>query len=131
MNVESRSFLDALLQQSTGLSAQYSADVEYWAPEEPPFIVLLGALGRQIVEEFEQAGADANKRIFALIEEAVADNGDLGTAVTTGLIEAIVNKAERMDLWLPISNCFGKLSLNYIDAWFAQQERIARTIAFG
>ena len=57
--------------------------------------------------------------------------GEFGTALATGLIEALVIKAERLNLWQPISKSFGKLSRDYIDAWFAQQESIARTIAQG
>ena len=134
MNVQSREFVEALVRESPGLQAVYREDLDYWAPDEPPVTVLFGALGRRIVEEFEQAGTDANQRIFALIESGMADKdlqGEFSTALATGLIEALVNKAERMNLWQPISESLGKLSRDYVDAWFAQQESIARTIAQG
>ncbi len=134
MDLKSRDFVEALVRESPGLQAVYRDDVDYWFPEEPPVTVLFGTLGRRIAEDFEHASSETNLRIFTLIESGMSDNdpqGEFRTALATGLIEALVNKAEQMKLWEHISKSFGRLSRDYVDAWFAQQESIARTIAHG
>jgi hypothetical protein len=131
MESKTREFVEALINESPGLRAAYLQSIEEYDGDDLPNL-LLGDLGIEIVREFEQAGTATNQRIFALIESGMGDDdpeGEFGTALATGLIEAVVGEAERMNLWQPISESLGKLSRAYIDAWFEQQESIARTIA--
>jgi hypothetical protein len=83
-----------------------------------------------MASDFDRVGKVINERRFALIESGVGDDGELGTAIATGLVESLVSNAElEKGLWPRILPNFGKRSREYIQAWFALQERIARDLA--
>jgi hypothetical protein len=130
MQPDTREFVEALVEDSPRLQAVYREFLDEWAIDDQPEIVLFGALGRQIASDFDRVEKETNERRFALIESGVDDEGELGTAIATGLIESLVSNAELQEgLWPRILPSFGKRSREYIEAWFALQESIAQDLA--
>lgn len=114
-------FLTLLMACSGRVRSTYQEVVEDWYPEEPPITTLFAALGKQIVEDFDISETDLNRRIFSLIEQAMESSDQrLVTAVATGLIEAMVNRAARRDGLLErLKASLGPQSLNHANAWLA------------
>lgn len=121
MDVRCQEFIDSLIALSHGLRAAWRETVEYWKPDEPPITTLFAAFGHRIAEDFDNVGADANRRVFLLIEKAMGSgHTELVTAVATGLIEALVAQAaQREGLWQRMSPSLGPLSLHHANAWLA------------
>lgn len=112
-------FIRLLSVASNGVQEAYQDVLDEWRPEEPPVTMLFAALGYRIADDFFCTNTDANLRIFSLIEQAV-ESGDqeLLTAVTTGLIEALVTRAVQIEgLWSQLVPMLGPRSLQHADAW--------------
>jgi hypothetical protein len=58
MEVICQNFINALIENSTGLLNAYQDSRAYWEPDEPPITILFGELGRRIVEDFDAVGSD-------------------------------------------------------------------------
>lgn len=114
-------FLGLLVAASDGVQAAYREIIDEWRPEEPPVTTLFAALGYRIAEDFDSAGIDANRRLFLLIEQAMESSDQaLVTAVATGLIEALVNRAvQRECVWKQIAPLLGPRSLHHAEAWLS------------
>lgn len=115
-------FLSLLTKASGGVRAAYKKSVDEWEPEEPPVTTLFAVIGDRIAEDFALAGVDANRRIFLLIENAMA-RGDLElvTAVATGLVEALVSRAVQTDgLWEQMVPLLGAKTEFHAKAWLGQ-----------
>ncbi|WP_428377504.1 hypothetical protein [Lichenicoccus sp.] len=90
----------------------------YWDPDEPPDTTLLADLGRQIVDDFPSVGDAINDQLLLEIEGAMASGDeDLIIAVATGMIEAMVGRANRLGTWNDIRPRLGKLSGDHADWW--------------
>jgi hypothetical protein len=114
-------FVGLLSEASDGVQAAYQEVLNEWQPEGPPVTTLFDTLGDRIAEDFGSSEVDANRRIFSLIEQAM-ESGDqkLVTAVATGLIEALVNRAARSEgLWEEIASLLGPRSRHHAEAWLA------------
>jgi hypothetical protein len=114
-------FVDLLAATSGGVQAAHQEVLGEWLLEEPPVTTLFAALGDRIAEDFDSTSADSSHEMFLLIEKAM-DSGDPGlvTAVATGLIEALVNRAVRSEsLWTRIAPLLGPRSLNHAEAWLS------------
>ena len=105
-------FLSLLTAISRGVQAVHHEVLDDWQPQEPPITLLFAAIGHRIAEEFVDAGVETNRRLFSLIEQAM-ESGDqmLATAVATGLIEALSNRAAQTEhLWEQITPFLGPRS---------------------
>lgn len=115
-------FVSSLVIAFDGAQAAYQEVLGEWQPEEPPVTTLFAALGDRIAEDLVCAGVDVNRRTFSLIEQAMeSSDQELVTAVATGLIEALVNRAVRSNgLWTRMAPLLGPRSLHHAEAWLAQ-----------
>jgi uncharacterized protein (DUF433 family) len=112
-------FVGLMVAASVGLQVAYLDVVAQWRPDEPPITILFGAFGDRIADDFDSYGVDTNREIFSLIEKAM-ESGDLllTTAVATGLVEALVGRAERYEgLWSRVVPFLGPGSLYHAEAW--------------
>lgn len=116
-----RNFVELLAAASGGARAAYHEVLDEWRPDEPPTTILFSALGNQIAEEFNCADTETNNRVFSLIEQAMQSNDQrLTTAVATGLIEALVNRAvQSAGLWNEMAPLLGPKSLHHAEAWLS------------
>lgn len=81
-------------------------------------LMLFGEIGRGITESFSTLLIEEKKIIFSLIEESISDSPNtLDTYVTTGLLEAMYNKAQNIGNWNDISECLLSKSLAYLNQW--------------
>jgi len=119
MKIILQEFVESLIEQSIELRAVYQESVEYWAPDVPPITIILGELGRQIVDGLNDVEPEVNRRIFQLIEAAMKSaDGDLQTAVASGLIEAIVTRTDQDEhVWEIVSSMLGELSRKHAESW--------------
>jgi hypothetical protein len=111
-------FTDALIRVLPYLSEVHQRTVDYWSPDEPPVTILFADLGRAISDGFE--GLDEKKRveIFELIESGInSDDEVLGTAVATGLIEAMLGRAYRINIWGKMEKYFIGSSKRHAQVW--------------
>lgn len=68
---------------------------KYWYPQTTPVVILFAQIGKAIAGNFCHLDESQKKAIFKHIEEGMDSlNDELATAVATGLIEAIVTKAD-------------------------------------
>lgn len=116
MSVLVDSFILEITACLSGLSTAHQAIIDYWAPDNPPVTVALGELGSRIVDDFNSVDRATNEAIFKKIEEALAQ-GDISTAVATGMIEGIVGRAAHVNIWDKVQPLFGKLSASHAAAW--------------
>jgi hypothetical protein len=118
MSVPVDSFVREIAACSPSVGAARQATIDYWAPDNPPAIIALSELGRRIVDDFNSVSPATNEAIFKLIEEALAvGDAELATAVATGIIEGIVGRAVRIDIWNEVHPRFGKLSASHAKVW--------------
>jgi hypothetical protein len=114
-----RTFIDAAVVLLPQLKATESKLCQQWLPDEPPPTIVLGEFGTQIFLAFENNQIVFLKELLSLIEDAVKDSDRfLSTAVTTGLIEAIVSEADRNPLaWNSLIEQLGPQSARNAIAW--------------
>lgn len=119
MNKNSKDFIIQLTKLSNLLEDEMQNTVKYWEPEEPPITVLFGDIGREITKQFYNFECETKNKIFALIEQGInSDDDELGTAVATGTIEAMVGSAYNdKKLWEAIKSSFGEASRDHAVAW--------------
>ncbi len=87
--------------------------------EDLIFVSVLGFIGIYIFDNYELISKDRLSKLFTLIEESVHHEDEyIGTAVATGLLEAMVNKGDKnSEKWRGVWQHFGKESKEYIKAW--------------
>lgn len=89
----------------------------FWAPDQPLATCLLGALGQAFAGQFSAVSPADRAVVMAHVEDGMADEGDLGIAVATGFIEAMIHRAEADDTWPVVEQGLGPLSRQYADAY--------------
>jgi len=111
-------FIDSIGAKSSALGTTYAETNEYWEPDEPPLTSLFAALGDRIAEEFDKGG-EIDRSVSDLIERAMeSDDEQLVTVVATGLIEAMVARAEtQKDTWTRIAAWLGNTSRRHAEVW--------------
>ncbi len=121
MSIECQKFLDSLGAISAGVKSAEQEMLKEWFPELPPVTTLFAAVGYRIAEDFDKNGEQINRSLFSLIESAMkSDDLVLGTAVATGLLEALVGRvAQEEGLWVRISPLLGPSSLHHAEAWMS------------
>ena len=91
---------------------------EFWSPDKPPAVVLLGSLGGAFAAGFQTLNARDRKAVAEWLEDGMKGGADyLGTAVATGFIEALIHKAEADGIWPEVEAVLGPLSHDFAAAY--------------
>ncbi len=91
---------------------------EFWSPDKPPAVVLLGGLGDAFAAGFQTLSARDRNAVAEWLEDAMTGGADhLGTAVATGFIEALIHKAESNGIWPEVEAVLGPLSQDFAAAY--------------
>lgn len=79
--------------------------MDYW-PDNPPWTSLFGKIGFSICENWSSLNVEEKSNFFEIIELPMYEQDDyLKTAITTGLIEAIVHFTDNdKNLWAEIES---------------------------
>src|SRR4051794_40543653 len=117
VNEAGRNFLRQITALSPELAASYEETLKQWQPDFPPSIVIFGGIGLRIADQFDRMSSKTIDAIFDLIETGMADGDhDLLAAVATGLIEAMVARAEMTEGKLDrVRSRLGPLSKSHAD----------------
>lgn len=87
---------------------------EFWSPDKPPAVVLLGSLGSAFTAGFQTLSTQDRKAVAEWLEDGMKGGTDyLGTAVATGFIEALIHKAEASGIWPEVEAALGPLSHDF------------------
>ena len=91
---------------------------EFWSPDKPPVVVLLGNLGGAFAAGFQTLSTGDKKAVAEWLEYGMKGGADdLGTAVATSFIEALVHKAEANGIWPEVEAVLGPLSQSFAAAY--------------
>ncbi len=91
---------------------------EFWFPDKPPAVVLLGNLGTAFATGFRTLSAHDRKTVAEQVKNGMTGEADYaGTAVATGLIEALIHDAEASGTWPEIEATLGSLSRSFATAY--------------
>ncbi len=112
-------YAESMLSKSEFLRTHCNDVNEYRDPEEPMPTLLLASFGLQMAAHFEQIPPAEWKALVRAIEEGVSNKDkDIGEAVATGLLEAMVNYAEATEgLWPEIEARLGPEARDYVEAY--------------
>jgi hypothetical protein len=111
-------FLRDMASLSPDVTAAIQEEATFWRDEEVPSTLAAASIGRFLAERFEDIEPGIRMRAFALIEAAAGSADEhLNTSVCTGLLEALLHKAERMGTWDRVREHLGPNSLEYVNAW--------------
>lgn len=112
-------YAENMLSKSEFLRTHCKDVNDYRDPEDPMPTLLLASFGLQMAAHFEQISSAEWNVLVRLIEEGVSnEDKDVGEAVATGLLEAMVNYAEATEgLWPEIEARLGPEALDYADAY--------------
>ena len=91
---------------------------EFWFPDKPPAVVLLGSLGGAFADGFQTLSIRDRKAVAERLEDGMRGGADyLGTAVATGFIESLIHKAEAKGIWPEVEAVLGPLSQDFAAAY--------------
>ena len=112
-------FADNMLSRSAFLRDNCQDLEEYNDPKCLLPISLLGSFSGQIAKQYDALAPEEWALLSALIEQGLAsDDEDVKTAVSTGLIEGLIHRAEAVEgLWPRIEAGLGSLARSYADAY--------------
>lgn len=121
MNKYTRHFVDEISAIYPRLAQTHRETIKYWSPEDPPVTIVFGEIGDRIVEDFDAIEPGTKRTLFRRIEEGMAsEDEELGTAVATGLIEAMIGKASHLGKnWEMFRPHLGPLTRSHADAWLS------------
>lgn len=78
----------------------------------------LGRIGLAFVDHVDEIELAQKVQIFAEVEELLAcEDESVVDAVSTGFLEAVVNRAERHDRYNAVAEYFGTRAREYVEAW--------------
>ena len=91
---------------------------EFWSPDKPPAVVLLGSLGSAFAAGFQTLSIRDRKAVAERLEDGMRGGADyLGIAVATGFIEALIHKAEANGIRPEVEAVLGSLSQDFAAAY--------------
>ena len=97
---------------------RYEALMEEYRPEQPPLSIIMGEIGLAFVEDFDNMTEARLKRFFDSVEKMIVRDDAVADAVATGLLEAIVAKADTEEIEIEcLLPYIGSKSRAYISAW--------------
>ena len=121
-------FAENMLSGSAFLLKDCRDTDDFTDPKYPLPTALLGSFGREIANNYDTITSCEWVSLSAMIEEGLAsDDGDVGTAVATGLIEGMIHRAEAIEnLWPRIEAGLGPRARSYADAYrgFGQEQAL-------
>ncbi|QOZ30630.1 hypothetical protein [Bradyrhizobium sp. CCBAU 53421] len=118
MNEKAEKLLSEIVGLSLPLADVHRGTIDDWAPERPPATIAYGAVGTKLVDIFDELDPNTRRSIFALVEDGMqSDDEATGTAVATGLIEALAGRASRTGRWERVRAELGSLSRSHAEAW--------------
>ncbi|MEP1422297.1 MAG: hypothetical protein ABJK59_11060 [Erythrobacter sp.] len=118
MNKCTQDFLANLAGLFSPILSTHQETIDYWGAEEPPITIAFADVGRCIVQTFNEMDSPTRAAIFDRIETGMkSDDEQLGTAVATGLVEAIVGHAARLGNWEMIRTDLRPVTRKHADAW--------------
>ncbi|MCO7246026.1 hypothetical protein [Halomonas sp. Mc5H-6] len=114
-----REFLTELFAIDSSLKVVSDNVYEDWAPVSPPLTILFATIGVKFAEEYEERSLEINQKILRLVEEGVvSEDEELGTAVATGMVEAMVNNFLLDGIqWEKCKKQLGEQTLKHAEAW--------------
>ena len=128
MNVQTQEYLERLTRMAPALGDCVARLAASWAPESPPLTILFSEVGDAIASHLAQMPRDLQQKLFAEIERGISSqNDELRTALTTGLIEALVGRSDKQpELVAELELLFGARSLKHAREWrdFGKKEPI-------
>ena len=112
-------YLRGLVSDIPVLNEKLNCRLQNWGDETPPATIAFGEIGDAIAENMALLPEELRRRIFATIEEGmISPDPALGTAVATGLVEALVSSADKKpELWNQLDKLFGAASRKHALAW--------------
>jgi hypothetical protein len=112
-------FGDELIHILPFLGALDQQERTSWSPETPPRTILFGQFGRAIIGAWPSLGAEQREALSSAIEAAAMSQDEgLGTAVLTGLVEAMLNAAQSdMCSEKDVLDFLGANARSYAVAW--------------
>lgn len=113
------SYIERMDSYSDVISESIDSMKEYWAPDEPPIIMLSSHIGKALVKAFPKLDRTERELIFEHIENGmISANDELATAVATGLIEAMVTSTDdNQCLWEEVEKALRQKSKEHALAW--------------
>lgn len=122
MNEYCRNFMLKVCNLAAPLAETHRETIDEWSPGDPPTTIAFADIGQRVVDDIEMLSPSAEKALFQLIEEGMmSSDEELGRAVATGLIEAMVGRAASLGTWDKIRARLGKLSRDHADRWYSGQ----------
>lgn len=119
MSLKYEEFLAELFSIDPSLRVVSKTVYDDWAPGNPPLTILFATLGIKFAEGYEGRDFEINQKILRLVEEGViSEDDELGTAVATGMVEAMVNNF-LLDgtRWEKHKKELGEQTLRHAEAW--------------
>lgn len=102
-----------------GFDAEIRRLCDEWAPEEPPFTVLMASVGHRIANEVDAYSKAPNaERLSRGIERMLCDgNEEVKNAVATGLLEALMGSVGQKPDAERLFHQLGPQAKEYCRAW--------------
>src|SRR5437867_4007339 len=95
MNINRNQALDLLAQSLFQLQQETNRMRDEWLPEEPPFTVLMGALGAVLGASVGTLDDKHVERIAQVIETILRDGTEeVKNALATGLLESLMHSSD-------------------------------------
>lgn len=112
-------YLRTLIVGIAALEEPFNRCLQEWGAQTPPDTIIFTEIGRAIGARFSAFTAEEQRRLFVGIEEGMlSHDAALRTAMATGLVEALVAKADKSpDLWSDFEKLLGTTSMEHALAW--------------
>lgn len=89
-----------------------------WAPDAPPIVVSMSAVGRYLAEHAERFESSNIQRIFQRVETKLVQGTELEKdAVATGFLEAIASVIDREPARKSVLSHAGDAARSYLQEW--------------
>ena len=115
-------YVNSMLENSKFLRRDVRALRFFMDPDDPLPVSTCGLFAGQIVEHFDEIEPEEWKNLSTMIEDGVmSSDEDVSTMIVTGLIESLINRAERIDgLWPRIRAALGPEARRFGDLYIEQ-----------
>ena len=78
------------------LKIKFDEEIEYWKPDPLLSTVMTGSFGEVLVEQESEFTDEEYRSVFSAVENLLLNyNEEVGTAVATGLLEALIQLSDQ------------------------------------
>ena len=99
------------------LKIKFDEEVEDWRPDKPPVTTMMSCLAEVLLRQESDFTDDQYQSVFLLIEELFLNYGDdVKNAITTGLLETLVNASDQQKP-SRFTSFLGDEAKKYCTAW--------------